>query len=511
MSVISNNILTVTEPTIELDTFDIPDIESGNEGGSTDSNKKRDKLSKIAGGLYPAIRINEYDFNQNDIRFFNLTIGDFLPELRVSVTDSRGVFNLSSYPKDGDVLMLYIRSSDEEVYKPIRMDFDIINVDAPPVSNSSQGAPAENQSNPALKPVTYTFECRVKIPGMFTEECKGYDNMSWFDTLLEISESLKIGFASNVDDTSDNMSRICAYDTNRKFILDHTASCYKSDNHFFTTYIDPYYYINLVDINNQMQYDDNLEESLVSLLNDLTDTKNNNEPAIAESKLFLSNLEKGLMGTDKYIHAYSLENNAAEVTLLNGYKRTVQYYDDSDKVYRQFKIDPLTSDNLPDNLHPLRGRNDEDRYKKEVKYKYLGNQSSVESDGNTHENFLYSQVHNFQNQRELDKLYLVAELPKANMGLYCWQKVPIIIYETDAKRTSAMKKKEENQEDLSGQPSVKQGEDGDSTTEMYGSPKINEFLTGVYAISRIEYTYNRGSSAIKQKLRLVRREWPYPT
>jgi len=470
MGAVENNILTITEPTIEVDPFDIPDVETGNEEGG-DRNKKNEKASKITGGLYPAIRINEYDFNQSDIRMFNLTIGEFLPELRVSVEDTRGVFNLSSYPKDGDALMLYIRSTDEEIYKPIRMDFDIINVDAPPVTNNSQGAPAENGSNPALTPVVYTFECRVKIPGLFTEVCKGFESATWFEHLEQISTELKIGFASNVDDTSDDMPRICAYDTRRMFITDHTQSCYKSDNHFFTSYIDPYYYMNLVDLNNQFKYDPNLEDSLFSIMNDLSDEKKSADPAISETKLFLTNMEKGQTGTDKFIKAYALQNNAAEVTLLNGYKRTAQYYDDSEKIYREFEIDPLVSEGLPDDLFPLRGRNDEDRYLEQVKYKYMGNQTSLESGGNVHENFLYSQLHNHQNKQEINKMYISAELPKANMGLYMWQKVPIIIYENDAKRTEVMKEKEKKNVDGGGEPKNKQGEKGDSPENMAGAPK----------------------------------------
>lgn len=508
MGTLSNNILTITEPTIELDPFDIANIETNVEQEADTGNPK---TSKIAGGLYPAIRINEYDFPQNDIKYFNLKIGGFLPELSVVVTDSQGIFNLSSYPKDGDVLMLYIRSTDEEVYKPIRMDFDITNVDSPPISNVSHAAPNENQSNPGMQEVTYTFECRIKIPGLFTEECKGYDDDTWFNHLEQISSDLKIGFASNIEDTLDSMNRLCAYESKAKIINDYTKSCYKSENTFFTSFIDSYYYTNLVDINNQLKYDENLEDSLVSLMNDLTDNGKNDNPAVGESKLFLTNLEKGSSGTDRFIQGYTLVNNAAEVTLSDGYKRTVQYYDDTKKTYREFTIDPLTSENLPENLAPLRGRNDEDRYEKEVKYKYVGTQSSNEDYGNTHDNFLYSQLHNMKNIRELDKLYMVVELPKANMGLYCMQKVPIIIYETDAKRTEVMKQREKNQEDEGGSPKKKMGDDGDSTKNMYGAPKVNEFMTGIYVIGNIEYTYNRGAPGIKQKLKLLKREWSTPT
>lgn len=508
MGVLTNNILTIIEPTIELDTFDIPDIESGNQSGSTtnDRNKSNNpNASRVAGGNYPAIRINEYDFNHNDIVFFNLDIGgSFLPELRVSVEDSKGVFNLSQYPKDGDTLSLYIRSADEEVYKSIRMDFDILNVDAPPVSDQSQSAPADNESDPTIDPVVFSFECRVKIPGIFKEVCKSYGSNTLFNHLIDVADELKIGFASNVEDTDDEMSRIIAYDTIFKFITNNTKTSYKSDNHFFMSFIDAYYYLNFVDINNQLKYDNNMEETLVSLTDSLNDqSKYTDAETIGEGKLFLSNLQKGLQGTTRYVGAHSLQNNAAEVTLQNGYKKVLQYYDVNDTLYRQFDINPLISEDLPADLYPLRGRSDENRFKEEIKFKYLGKQSS-----NTHENYLFAQLHNHQNMMELDKLYMTVELETANMALYTMQKIPILIYETSEKRVNALNQREEKNRD-SGQPRSNDLSDvGDTEGLAYGSPKLNQFLTGTYVIGQIEYIYSRGNASIKQKLKLFRREWP---
>ena len=136
MGAVTRNILTITEPSIKVDPFDIPDIESGQGNGNNNGKSaNKDKLSKEAGDTYPAIRVNEYDFYKHEILSFRLSIDNFLPSMTVTVTDTKGYFNLSQYPKDGDVVQLYIRSKDEEIYKPIRMDFDIINVDGPPVSN----------------------------------------------------------------------------------------------------------------------------------------------------------------------------------------------------------------------------------------------------------------------------------------------------------------------------------------------------------------------------------------
>jgi hypothetical protein len=50
MGAIANNILTVTEPTIKLEKFEIIDIESGAE-----DDKSSDKMSKFTGDQFPAI------------------------------------------------------------------------------------------------------------------------------------------------------------------------------------------------------------------------------------------------------------------------------------------------------------------------------------------------------------------------------------------------------------------------------------------------------------------------
>ena len=51
-------------------------------------------------------------------------------------------------------------------------------------------------------------------------------------------------------------------------------------------------------------------------------------------------------------------------------------------------------------------------------------------------------------------------------------------------------------------------EKGDNKTNNSNAPKVNKYLTGVYVIGNIEYTYNSNDQAIAQKLTLIRREWP---
>lgn len=512
MGAVTRNILTITEPTIKVDPFDIPDIESGQGGGNNDNKSaNKDKLSKQAGDTSPAIRINEYDFNAEQILSFSLTIDGLLPTLSVTVSDSKGAFSKSQYPKDGDVLMLFIRSKDEEIFKPIRMDFDIINVEAPPISNTGQSMEAPTSSGKTNEEVIYTFECKAKIPDLLAEDCFGYPEDTTFNHLEKLATEMKIGFASNVTDTDDKMPRICPYDTRLKFIKEYTNSAYLDENSFFTSYIDLYYYLNFVNINDQLKYDEEMEDTITSTLQDLTKRKNDTEGNNGStSKLFLTNLEKGSAGTNRYINAYSLVNNAGLITLKNGYARTIQYYDDDEKEYRFFKIEPSITENLPEDLVPLRGRNDEDRYLKQVKYKYLGRQSSNEAEGNSHLNYQYARISNYQNNQDIYKLYLVLEIQQANMALYRFQKVPLIIYETDAKKSKTEEQKEKNAADAGTQRSDKDKlEKGDSKTNNSNEPKINKYLTGVYVIGKIEYFYSSNDQGITQRLTMLRREWPH--
>ena len=108
MSATEFNILTITEPAIELEPFEIADSESDPEDG--EGPKNLPESSTFMGDTYPAIRVNSYDFNKQDIAYFELELNDFIPRLRVTVEDNNGLFTVNSYPKDGDCLILIIKS-----------------------------------------------------------------------------------------------------------------------------------------------------------------------------------------------------------------------------------------------------------------------------------------------------------------------------------------------------------------------------------------------------------------
>jgi len=499
MSAIDTNILTITEPTIELEPFAITDMES-QEGD--DRSKNKDKLSKSIGDAYPGIRINGYDFQKDDVIYFELSLDDFIPTLNVTLRDSKGVFTISQYPKDGDVLELLIKSKDEEVYKGIRMDFDILNIDSAPVSTEDQGTGTDLGSGQK-----YSFSCQAKIPGLLAEKCESYGTDISFNHLQTITDNLQIGFASNETETADEQVRFCAYETPLSCLKRELLHAYKDDESFFVASIDPYYYLNFVNLNQQLIVDENVEDTLVSLMDSINEKEmaDDTDANKIEKKLVLTNRKEEGPGSTTYIGKYGLVNNAGQIFLKNGYKRVVQYYNQVEREFVEFTLDTLTSENLPDNYLPLKGKSDEDRFETEMKYKYLGIQSDVEANGNVHPNYNYAMIQNFQNAEEIEKLMLQVILPSANMSLYRYQRVPVAIYEMNATRTQNIEQKAEKSGDTQ-----KENETADGKKANPNNPKLNVFYSGFYIILKIKYIYRQSRGTMEQQLTLSRREWPAP-
>jgi len=524
MSATEFNILTITEPAIELEPFEIADSESDKE--NAEGPKNLPESSTFMGDTYPAIRINSYDFNKRDIASFELELNDFIPRLRVTVEDNNGLFTINSYPKDGDCLMLLIKSKDEDLYKPIRMDFDILSVDSPPVGRAEEsGAMLSDNSSEDVEdtdapmppdPPTFTFECRAKIPKILAEKCQSLGDDTSFNHLNTIADELQLGFASNETDTDDSMIRLQAFDTYEKFIKDTADTCYMDENSFFECYIDPYYYLNFVNVNKQFSGAEDLEDTLASFEKDMTGIQDIDNDGVnkQEARLMLTNLQKGSAGTSRYVERYSMINNAGAVFLLNGYKRTAQYYSEDDEAFLSFDVDPFTTEDVADDDHPLKGNPNETRFEDEVKFKYLGKHTDKENEGNAHLNYHYAMIQNLQNNEELDKLKVVVELPTANMALYRFQRVPFMCYEEVPKRIEKQKKLEEKAEENGASRSNKRGDKGDANPERpgpkQGQPKLNEFMTGMYVIGEIVYMYSNDMQTMRQRLTLLRRDWPHP-
>ena len=361
MATVDRDILTIVEPTIPLDEVFVEDQDS-EEAKKEESTKNPEppvKQQGMEGGIYPMIQIGSNKVSQGDIESMRLELDSFIPTMTIEISDGSNKMTDLEYPLDGTVVSLYLRPMPMDEYRPLRIDFDIINI------SSIAGEQTEGGGSPP----TFTFDCVMRVPLLYADVLQGFASGNSFDHLIECAEGLGLGFASNEDGTDDEMPRVCAQQSRDEFINLTTLTAYKNDESFFTSYIDPHYYLCMVNINKQFSMIDEMEKVPVGqqMPTDLQNNPNNEEEGdtTVEGDLRLSN-GQDVAGSDMAIAQYNLVNNSGAVWTQNGYARKISYLNlnennngGGDNGVEEFVITPLNTPGSEENRIPMRGRIDD--------------------------------------------------------------------------------------------------------------------------------------------------------
>lgn len=487
-SIVERNILTILEPAIKLDPLEILDVESGTP--NSDGGTIKEKPSLIS-QVIPEIKVNGYDIPSENMNLFSLKNDAFYPTCRLQFADTDSLFTARFYPKDGDLVQVNIRSQgDETTFKPIRIDFTI--VDCKPVGGGGNVSANE-----------YLITGRMFVPKLFAESVEYEENVTSWTALLNIAERMQLGYASNVDETADVMTWTNPNDTTETWIQDIVANSYLNDKTFFTAYIDPYYYLTMVDVNRFFSQEGAIEASLDFSTN-AGDTIGAVGAGGQEDNFpnYLSNLIQ-MQGGARYISKYQMVNKSGQISKANGYKRYTQYWDLEAKEWISEFVDPLTND-TPGMIPATKGRiidgEVEGPRNDQVKYKYLGTQGD-----NVHPEYQYSTVLNYQNIAEINKMGMVIELDTVNPALVRYSRIfcQILEYASPVKNVLLAP----SQDELVGEEPP-QTRTGDTTENDQDSQNgvVNEYLTGFYVIAGTEWLYTK-PGPVRMRLTLQRREF----
>ena len=213
-TIVDRNILTIIEPALELDPLSVPDVESGTD--NSDGETSKEPLSKSSTAI-PTIIINGYNVQADKLKLFILNNNSFYPTCKIKFADNDALFTARHYPKDGDLIQVNIRSQgDETTFKPIRIDFSV--VDCKPVGGGGGESPSQ-----------YLITGRMFVKKLFAETVEYQEQVTSWDALLNIAESMELGYASNVEQTTDIMNWTNPNDTTETWIQDIVANSYLSD------------------------------------------------------------------------------------------------------------------------------------------------------------------------------------------------------------------------------------------------------------------------------------------
>ncbi len=445
----------------------------------------------------PFMTINAYPVG-NYLTSFNLDLNGFLPVLNFSFYSGNDTFISVNYPKDGDIVSLYI-SSPEGYYKPIRMDFNILNVKSSVSSRYSESGKAPDPDGNQLR-FSIMAECR--IPSLYTPVIKSFREKSSYQTLLEISQDLDLGFSTNETSTEDSMTWICPNYSYYDFIQEVCLRSYKDDEYsFFDCWIDPYYNLNFINLGSQFSYEGIVQEEVVyaesyySNDNYKPDAELSGSftPVIKKSYLVLKNISD----KDTYpfsINGYTLISNSGTNVNKTGYIVNIGFYDENleednlENKYINYDIESLTSSDIFSGKVLQKGRGNDDEYKREKRREWLGILNRKDETGGVHINYLHSKYQNLINYNDCTKFCLKVELDGYFAGYYRGQIIPVII------EVSKISLRGENT-----------GNTAPGARNTSGDRKIDNFLSGNYVIMGIEISWS--NQGFKQVLYLSKRNW----
>jgi hypothetical protein len=482
---------TITEPTIILD-----DIKAFTDEKTADERQDNTvtatKAVKQLGGITPTIQILTKIFAGEDIQSFRLNSEGQIPTCTATITINDKSFYSRSFPKDGDLMSIFIRNKDD-TFKPIRNDYIITDINI--IGREGAG---ENSNE------TMIVSGELFVPGLHDIKCFSKKGTS-FDALKSVASDLKLGFASNDVDTSDSQTWICPYDKPKDFINEVTSSSYKDPESFFHTFIDHFYYLNFVNVEPLFGEETEIEESLMIDLY-TNDYGNDSVQGKAVGKTVLTNWDEH-SSTPFYILEHTLFNESASINQAFGYKRYTIYYDALLKERAQIFADPKTTEGAEEDKILLKGRPRENFYLSQFQTNWMGIQYG-ENGENLHENYNFAKVQNIQNVKHLGKMGLKITLQSINANLRRMQSVPVIIViKRDTTRKVANTPADEDGSTANTDPNNPIEEK--PAVDTFDAPfVIDKTVSGYYVIWSTNYIFRNGE--FRQELFLVRREWPTP-
>jgi hypothetical protein len=483
-------ILQYRNPDIFLDELSVIDTSSQDGDLQLNDQKAGNVQKKYFGKTAPLVRINTEIIG--GIRYFKLDLTGFKPKLvfRFETSDER--FISTSYPKDGDIVSIYIRPLGE-MFKPIRMDFIINEVISP-----FNGGPYTDYTPSTGKFQTYTIMAEVRIPKLYKHICKSFNGNS-SDALLKIAEDLNLGYASNETKTKDSMNWLSPNLDYQTLIRDVVNNSWLGEEDYFDCWIDQYYNINLVNLKKQFdEVNPKIENMRVAYgadsFGDVFPGGGAPETYEVEFPLILTNSTQ-FSKSPLFITDMSIEQNAGSINKDLGYFQKIQFYDSklvSDKPKNKFveyDIESVTNKNLGSRDTINKGRLGEDIYKDEIKKTYVG---TIYFD-NVHENFQQASAQNILNRNDSYKIILKVKNRAWTPFLYRGQNLPVAIFSEGSQSTSASS---------SYNPVA-----GEKSTLANSADKrnINAFLSGNYVV--LGFTIEYDEEGIYQSMLLGKKQW----
>lgn len=428
--------------------------------------------SAMVGQAYPYVLLNNMEVPSSLLNRLEIDCIGFMPKIFMTMSVIKGKvdFFKRTFPRAGDIISIFIRSPNDNI-KPIRNDYQVVTVDY--IGSNYQGDIGES---------FLRITGRLYVPNMYSEKTFLYEGSS-YDVLKKVAEELQIGFASNVDSTEDSMKWMTVgnYET---LINNVTRHAWNDENSFFTSFIDFYYNLNLIDVNKQFTYAPDGQPGVISDINVRVPSKN--KTFEKQLNVFSLTNDIKLMSFNNYISKFNVINNASLITYKEGVQKDFSMYDFPSKTIMFDTLSPLSTADAPKTVTPIYLNLSTGLQQNRI---WLGLQYSSPI-GNVHKNYGVAEMINTFNLLEIEKMMLEANLVNPNLFVHRGQRVPVLLFNYgDALNTFT-----------TTDPKYKMTERTDSV--------LNSFLSDFYYVKGHKIIYDPTQQVgFSQVIYLSKREW----
>ena len=482
---VTDQILQILEPKIAPPSIDVVDFES-NESDSKIRQPESSGYASQLGKKAPLVKIGNTRLQSDSVIGMSVYADSLLPRIHVSVLDTSGSLTSVGYPRTNPLLTVYVASTNKKL-KSFSQTFLITSVNSIPFPD---------------KTIRYDFYGELYVPKMNGNFIKSYPNVTSSQALKKIAEELGLGFATNEDSTSDQMTWINPNLNYKSFIKQVTDHSYKNETSFFDCFIDRYYVLNFINVEKQFKQfgdDSEIPETYPSYSSDYLDTSRADVTADGEEAtvpLILTNAETGTAYSDLKILEHSMIGENGDVLNRDGFrKRVMLYTHGEDQALKDWFSEPL-SQVSPDGVS-LYQRPELSDYLENPIVKWMGTDYK-----NAHINYKFAKIINTHNRLEAEKNALRVKVPGFNMGILRGSRIKVEIYSARTKRAL-----DQSMSDDKSQTNSQEIENGaqSSATDLLIDPN----LTDTYYVKELVYTYNpsQSGSAFTTEIILSKRNW----
>lgn len=374
-------------------------LKSGNlTGGSTSSNNKENIALNSGHDVYawkvPFVLINKFAIDRNNIAQLSIFNDEFLPRIKMKLAYKNSYFLYLYLPRKGDRINFVLKSETSSFYDideqktEIRCDFIINNVT---VSSHEYGHMSDDN-----QAIIIDIEGQMFIPELFKKVSKVWEEKTSKDALKEICETLKIGYKTNFDETNDKMNWLCPMDTYYNMIQYIVKHAWIDDKSFFHAYIDLFYNLNFINVNDVLDEKTTKEEekNIVLETPDMLDFYKRSTELNLTSKVLITNFPTAKT-TNYFIENLSFKNRLDVATVLNGEGRGIMWYN-SDGTETEYKDTIIESQKFRE---PFYTNEYDDMHSEVMDNIYQQNFGGLEYQlpkHNVHKNYVKAKWNNFQ-------------------------------------------------------------------------------------------------------------------